>query len=450
MRWRIWLLSLGITLGCVLIFALASTQVYYRSSVDDSKRYLRVYMNAYNDSFAPDREGAQAFSAQLNGARVTFMDSAGNVLADSMAEEDMQSHADRKEVYAAITTGEGFAVRSSHTLGKSMVYYCKRFESGLVRIAVFTNSDWRIFAETLPTLVPFATVLVALSVVSALVSSYIVLDPVKKLAQAAARGTDAKVETKYSELRPVAALFNDRNRNIRRQMEEIRAEKELAEKARISKDEFISNVTHEMNTPLTSIHGYAELLQSGAMNEAQRETAYKTILAQSERLTNLIACIIHYSEIDSDGLPSYEVNFSALAKETLCALQPEARKKNVRIIERIDENVTVCSRHERVSELFGNLVRNAIKYNREGGTVTVTLTEKLLAVEDTGVGIAPENLDKVFSRFFTVDKSHGGKNGGFGLGLAVVKKICRKEGWDLRLESTPNEGSTFTVRFCNA
>ncbi len=170
-------------------------------------------------------------------------------------------------------------------------------------------------------------------------------------------------------------------------------------------------------------------------------------MAQSDRLTNLIACIINYSEIDSDDLPSYEVDFSALARETLSALKPEADKRNITVTELIDDNVTVLSRHERLSEIFGNLVRNAIKYNKDGGSITVTLNREGLTVEDTGIGIAEENLDKVFSRFFTVDKSHNGKNGGFGLGLAVAKKICQKSGWKIGVESTLGKGSKFTVQF---
>jgi two-component system phosphate regulon sensor histidine kinase PhoR len=109
--------------------------------------------------------------------------------------------------------------------------------------------------------------------------------------------------------------------------------------------------------------------------------------------------------------------------------------------------VILLSRHERLSELFGNLVRNAIKYNKEGGSVTVTLNREKLEVEDTGIGISEENLGKVFSRFFTVDKSHNGKNGGFGLGLAIVRKLCTRAGWKLSVESRLGEGTTFKIRF---
>ena len=434
-------------LASVLIFGFMSTQVYYNSSIDDSKEYLRVYMNAYNDGFSFDEEGAKAFSEQLNGARVTFMDAEGNVRGDSMADDGgMENHSDRSEIKDAILNGEGFAVRGSSTLGKNMVYYCKKVDgNSLVRIAIFTDSDWSIFASTLPAFAIFASVMLALCVVLAVVTTQFIISPVKKLAKEAVNNDN--VSSHYTELQPVAEILNERNRNIKRQMDELQAEKELVEKARISKDEFISNVTHEMNTPLTSIHGYAELLQSGGMNEEQKKTAYKTILSQSERLTNLIACIINYSEIDSDDLPPYEVDFSTLARETLCALKPEADKRNITIIENIDDNVVIMSRHERLSEIFGNLVRNAIKYNKDGGSITVALDYRGLTVEDTGIGIAEENMGKVFSRFFTVDKSHNGKNGGFGLGLAVAKKICQKSGWKISVESTLGEGSRFTVEF---
>ncbi|MDE5897977.1 MAG: HAMP domain-containing histidine kinase, partial [Treponemataceae bacterium] len=196
------------------------------------------------------------------------------------------------------------------------------------------------------------------------------------------------------------------------------------------------------------IPGYAELLDAGGMSDGQRAVAYKTIMAQSGRLTNLIACIINYSEIDNDELPSYEVDFSTLARETLHALKPESDKRNITVTERIDDNVIVMSRHERLSEIFGNLVRNAIKYSKDGGSISVSLSRQKLVVEDTGIGIAEENMGKVFSRFFTVDKSHSGKNGGFGLGLAVAKKICRKSGWNISVKSTLGQGSAFTVEFC--
>lgn len=439
-------MSLGITLVCVLISGFASTQVYYNSTIDDSKRFLRVYMNEFDESYSLDRQGAEAFSQKLNGARVTFMDGRGTVIADSLADDTGSSHSDRSEIKDAILNGEGFAVRGSSTLGKNMIYYCKDFDGRfLVRTAEFTDSDWSIFASTLPTLATFSVIMLALSLAAAFIATHFIISPVKQLARDALSDTDVK--SKYSELAPIADMLNARNRDIRAQMDEITREKELAEQAKESKDEFISNITHEMNTPLTSIRGYAELLNAGGMNEKQKKNAYATIMAQSDRLTNLIACIINYSEIDSENLPSYEVDFSTLARHTLEALRPEAEKHGVTLNVEIADGVKISSRHELLTELLGNLTRNAIRYNKQGGSVTVSLDGKSLAVADTGIGIAEENLDKIFDRFFTVDKSHDGKNGGFGLGLAVVKKICRKSGWKLSVESKKGEGSKFTIEF---
>ncbi len=445
MKWRIWLMSFGITLLSVLLFGIISTQIYYDSSIADSKEFLRVYMNEYNDEFSLTEDGAKAFSDKLNGARVTFMDAQGNVLADSSTNEPLENHKEREEIKNAIFDGEGFSVRSSSTLGKNMVYYCRNYDDFLVRIAIFTDSYWSIFVSTLPGFLQFTLVMVLLCIAFAFVSTHITLSPVKQLAKEAAAG--GEVKSKYSELEPIAAILNERNRVVARQMDEIKTEKELVERAQSSKDEFISNVTHEMNTPLTSIRGYAELLRSGGMTDEQKQLAYSTILTQSERLTSLIACIINFSELDSDDLPAYEVDFSALAREMISALKPEADKRGITIIENIDDNVMVMSRHERLTEIFGNLVRNAIKYNKDGGSITVTLNYRGLIVQDTGIGIAEENMSKVFSRFFTVDKSHGGKNGGFGLGLAVVKKICQNSGWKIGVKSTLGEGSTFTLEF---
>jgi len=403
-------------------------------------------MNEFDESYSLDRQGAEAFSQKLNGARVTFMDGRGTVIADSLADDTGSSHSDRSEIKDAILNGEGFAVRGSSTLGKNMIYYCKDFDGRfLVRIAEFTDSDWSIFASTLPTLATFSVIMLALSLAAAFIATHFIISPVKQLARDALSDTDVK--SKYSELAPIADMLNARNRDIRAQMGEITREKELAEQAKESKDEFISNITHEMNTPLTSIRGYAELLNAGGMNEKQKKNAYATIMAQSDRLTNLIACIINYSEIDSENLPSYEVDFSTLARHTLEALRPEAEKHGVTLNVEIADGVKISSRHELLTELLGNLTRNAIRYNKQGGSVTVSLDGKSLAVADTGIGIAEENLDKIFDRFFTVDKSHDGKNGGFGLGLAVVKKICRKSGWKLSVESKKGEGSKFTIEF---
>ena len=452
MRKRILLVSLLVTTLAIIIYSLVSTQLYYNLAVDDKRQALEVYVNMfYLGDYSLDDDGAEAFSADLNGARVTFMDDGGNVIGESAADNIETDHSDREEVREAMESedGIGYAVRSSDTLSRDMMYYCRAMQvdgqTYLVRVAEELQSSWAMYAQLLPSLATYLLIDIVGCLVFTFIATYFMLHPVEDLTREAAGG--GTVKTRYPELSTLADILNERNRNIEWKMSEVEEEKKLVERAQNSKNEFIANITHEMNTPLTSIKGYAELLSSGMLNEEQTQLAYKTITSQTERLTNLIACIINYNEIDDDTLPPYDVDLTKLAREMVAVVKPEADKRNITIIEKIDDNVIVQSRHELMTQLLGNLIRHAIRYNKEGGTVTVELNYKKLVVSDTGIGIAPENMDKVFSRFFTVDKSHSGKNGGFGLGLAVCRKICHRSGWRISVESELDKGSTFMVDF---
>lgn len=449
MKKRILIVTLAVTIIGLLLFSFAAVQISYDDSIENAKNYLEVYASLFDESYSADDDGAAAFSLDLGGARVTIMDGNGAVLGESEQVEIETDHSARPEVASAISTGSGVAVRKSDTLGKKMVYYCvKTTVSGttyLVRVAAATSSEWAMFVDVLPTIAVFIAIDIIMCTIAAYVGTYLILRPVENMAKEATLGKD--VSTNYREIQSLAAILNERNRSLAFQMDELKNEKELVIKTKKSKDELISNITHEMNTPLTSIKGYAELLESGSLTPEQTATAYKTIYSQSERLTNLIASIINYNEIDSDDLPPYDVDFSSIVKETIAVVLPEAEKAEVQIVDKVADGITVSGRHERLSELAGNLIRNAVRYNKRGGTVIVNLTNEYFSVEDTGIGIAEENMDKIFSRFFTVDKSHSGKNGGFGLGLAVCKRICNKAGWTISVKSKLGEGSIFKVDF---
>ena len=217
-----------------------------------------------------------------------------------------------------------------------------------------------------------------------------------------------------------------------------------------SKNDFIANVTHEMNTPLTSIHGFAELIAADGVPPERIGHAARTIIRQSDRLSALIRRIINFSAIDSDALPDYEVDLSALLGEVLPSFEPRLAEKKIAFLQEVEEGVKVMSRRERLIEIVNNLVSNGIRYNKEGGSLSVRLTggaHPVLCVRDTGVGIAEEDKTRIFDRFYTVDKSHGGEGGGFGLGLAIVKKLCLRAGWKLSVESTLGEGTEFRIEF---
>ena len=169
-------------------------------------------------------------------------------------------------------------------------------------------------------------------------------------------------------------------------------------------------------------------------------------MEQSARLSGMITQILHFSAIDDDMLESYDVDVSELVRELLSTYQPLLKDKNLTLTSDIEDGCIVATRRERVTEILDNLVSNAAKYNVRNGKISVTLRGGKLTVADTGIGIAREELPHVFSRFYTVDKSHG-ENVGFGLGLSIVRKICDRSGWKLGVDSTPGEGTEFSVNF---
>ena len=218
-----------------------------------------------------------------------------------------------------------------------------------------------------------------------------------------------------------------------------------------SKNDFIANVTHEMNTPLTSIRGFAELIGAGAIPPEKLAGVADTIIRQSDRLSRLIRSIINFSAIDSDDLPDYEVDLTEVVRELAGNFEPSLRQKGISFTLEAEEGVKVLSRRERLVEILNNLISNGIRYNKEGGSLAVRLAggaSPVLSVSDTGIGISKENQSRIFDRFYTVDKSHNGGGGGVGLGLATVKKLCRRAGWKLSVESEEGVGTTFTIEFC--
>lgn len=447
MKKRIMWIGFAITAIALIVFSVISAEIYYDNDIIYSQRYLRAYMAAFDDSRTEDtldEAYAKELSEALGGARVTFLTAEGEYIADS-EDGDEASRAMRPEVRDAIASGEGFDTRVSQTLGDTFIYYCRRFDGYLVRIAERTQSMWSIYLDALPAVAIFLAADAVVCLLLSYLSTGFILKPLEQLAKDAAR--EKRVKPTVPELEPFAQLINRMNEDAEQRVQEIAEEREQVVRAQQSKDEFIANVTHEMNTPLTSIRGFSELLASGGLDAERARRAAQTILTQSERLQSLVASIINYSEIDSEDLPVYEVDASRIARETLAALTPEFREKKVVLLSEIKDGVVLLSRQERVTEIFGNIIRNAIRYNREGGSVSVLLTQEEFTVSDTGIGISEENLERIFDRFFTVDKSHNGKNGGFGLGLSVVKKLCKKQGWKLTVESKEGAGSTFRIAF---
>lgn len=444
MKKRILWLNFCITAAALILFSVVSAYVYYRNAVRHSEEFLRAYMGAFDETEALDETYADALSARLGGARVTFLTHEGVILADTGGDAAGGERVGRPEVVDAIRRGEGFAVRASETVGVNFAYFCKRFDCGLVRISIQTDSLGSIYVDALPAIAVFLVADAVICLIAVYFSTGYMLRPVERLARDAA--TKKHLET-GPELKDLAAIMNRMNDDAEAKMREIEEERQEVVRLQKSKDEFVANITHEMNTPLTSIRGFAELLAAGGLSPEKTKLAAETILTQSERLSGLVESIIGYNAIEDDALPVYEVNATRILKELLTSLAPAIDEKQLEVTADIAEDIVIMSRHERLFQLFGNILRNAIRYNRQGGSISLTLSEKEFICADTGIGIAEKDLGRIFDRFYTADKSHGGKNGGFGLGLSVVKKLCEKSGWAMSVESKEGAGTSFTVCF---
>lgn len=215
--------------------------------------------------------------------------------------------------------------------------------------------------------------------------------------------------------------------------------------------EFTANVSHELKTPLTCIMGYAELLKERMASGRDGVEFAAKLYNEASRLLSLIEDIIKLSHIDEgQELNKERVNLMELALEAERALAEKAEKAEVTIEVNGSEAFVLGSR-PLLYELAYNLLDNAIKYNKKGGKVTVLVTDDgrgpVFSVQDTGIGIAPEFQDRVFERFYLVDKSRSRETGGTGLGLAIVKNAAAQHGAEVTLESAPGIGSVFSVHF---
>ena len=225
--------------------------------------------------------------------------------------------------------------------------------------------------------------------------------------------------------------------------EQVNAEK--------NRQEFTANVSHELKTPLQSIIGSAELMENGIVKAEDAPRFVGRIRKEASRLVTLIDDIIRLSQLD-DGtdMPHEAVSLKVLSEEVCETLADAAKLKGVSL-EIIGEDGVVNGVRRLLYEVVYNLCDNAIKYNQPGGRVKVTVAQKsgevLLSVQDTGIGISPEHQEKVFERFYRVDKSHSRQSGGTGLGLSIVKHAVAYHKAEIQLESTPGKGTTITIQF---
>lgn len=368
------------------------------------------------------------------GIRITLIGQSGDVLFDSMESAISDNHLNRPEVVSALEDGSGYAVRTSEANGLDMHYYALRLDGGMIlRVSMFASGINSFIGDALPLMLALSLVVVVIALIMAKILTDRLVEPIEKLSS----NPDA-TEMPYPELRPFAEQM-EKDRYVQQHMEMLRRE-------------FTANVSHELKTPLTGISGYAEMIETGIAKPEDVQDFAGKIRKEALRLLGLVGDIIRLSELDSAEKEedAEQVDILELAGENVERLNPIADSMGVSVT--VDgEPCYVTGSRKRLDELVFNLIDNAVRYNKADGSVAVSVknTEAniIFAVSDTGIGIPSEARDRVFERFYRVDKSRSKRDGGTGLGLAIVKRVAMLYGAEIRLESEENVGTTVSVRF---
>lgn len=427
----------------ILLTTVLITVVYhnlFRNQVTADIKDCVVLLEKYADTGHLEELGEA-----LNGQkiRVTLIDPEGNVLYDNEVDKSgLENHLGRPEIKEAMENGEGQAVRNSSTLSRNTFYYAVKLQNGnVLRVAKDAGSIYNMFGSVLPTIIWILAALILLSLGMAHFLTGKLIVPIERLAENMEENVNFG---EYEELFPFITMIQKQHQDI-------------VKNAKI-RQEFTANVSHELKTPLTAISGYAELIETGMASEEDVTRFAKGIHSSANRLLTLINDIIRLSELDSGETepPFEDLNLYELADTCVEMLAMNAEKHGVSIA-MSGEECHINGNRQMVEELLYNLCDNAIRYNNEGGSVEVNVStvhdretgedRSVLTVRDTGIGIPKEHQERIFERFYRVDKSRSKSTGGTGLGLAIVKHIVAKHGAEIKLASEVGKGTEISVWF---
>lgn len=432
---------IGIALIAILVTLFGVTSIYYYVFEKQVQKDLHVLADTLVDSgvFEKDRLDQMTFDSE--DVRVTWIDVDGTVLYDSWTDvQSMENHLERPEIQAAFKDGKGDSIRTSDTLQINTYYYALRMDDGtVVRLAISASSAGSIFMSAMPVVLIIIVIIILICVGLADYLTRQLINPIAAIANHIDEneGTSGNSEV-YKELEPFV-------QTIRAQHENILA----SAKMRL---DFTANVTHELKTPLTAISGYAELIENKMASEEQTITFAGEIRKNCERLLTLINDTIRLSELDHTEVAAglEMVDLYALAMECSENLKVSAKRRGIDFQFEGSECM-IRGNRDMLRELIENLCENAIRYNNEGGSVRLFVGERngknIVMVEDDGIGIPKEHQDRVFERFYRVDKSRSKATGGTGLGLAIVKHIVAIHEANITLESEVGKGTKITVVF---
>lgn len=422
-----------ITITAVLILS-----VFYSYSDNQLKEQLRVVESVVENQLAQDDDTAFISNHIDKNVRITLVAKDGTVIADSQESANkLGNHLNRQEIQQAIKNGEATVTRHSDTQGKKIYYFAKQLDNGnILRVSTEAKSIGKFFSDYIIYIFLCIIVVIVAAVFVSMGITKSIVKPITQLGQSLDNIDKFKSD---EELKPlVNALLQQKKKQ------------KMLDK---QKKQFTANVSHELKTPLTSIAGYAELIETGMAKPEDIKPFAGVIRKQALRLVSLSEDIIQLSQLeesDDEDMSFESVNLYEIAQRCVEALNINAINKGV-TLNLIGEECYIRGKAQLVEELVYNLCDNAIRYNKENGNVTVTVTplEKgaSVSVKDTGIGIPKKYQERIFERFFRVDKSRSKATGGTGLGLAIVKHITQLHDAKLEISSEEGKGTEIIVTF---
>jgi len=399
--------------------------------IEDKKRNLEdmVHMVDYALDYNGDiqKECIEVLGLlNQSDIRITIVRPDGDVLADTEVESyaQMKNHLEREEIQAALSGEIGYAERYSSTLQKNMLYVAKKsaYSDCVVRIAFPYSGLEDYFYAIFPVLLTGAVI------------AYLI-------------GMLVSAKVTNTVIRPVNEVFLA-NTKLSEEVKEKIARLEFEKKVR---QEFFSNASHELKTPITAIRGYAELLDNGFVTDEETKQKFvKKILKSTESMTRLIEDILMISRLETKDaeVTISMVNLSVLADEIFEAVDAIASEYQITLHKDVAPVIIEAS-VKQMRELLMNLIVNGIKYNHPEGNVWLKIESVehnvVIRVKDDGMGMGEEHQKRIFERFYRIDKSRSKKMGGTGLGLSIVKHIVEYNNGYMRLKSKLNVGSEFII-----
>lgn len=436
--------------ACMIVFALTfgvmmavMTKFYEqknRTELEDRTNYIASIVNAEGWGFLEQMTHTEQ-------TRITIVAEDGTVLYDSQLNAaELPNHAAREEIREALENGTGESFRYSETLAKRTVNHAVRLESGeILRLSMLQHTVLELLVSMLNPMMAVVLLAVLLAIVLASRFTKALLAPIERMDVEHPDDRDV-----YDEMQPFIHRIAAQNKQIYKQMEELREEHRKQDDMR---REFTANVSHELRTPLTSISGFAEIIRDGFVQEKDIPHFADNIYKEAQRLIILVNDILKLSRLEEGGNvhdDKVKVDMYGLCEEVADRLQMNAQKRGVTLT-CSGESVQVLGVRNMLEEIIYNVCDNAIKYNREGGVVNIVTklveNEVCVSIRDTGIGIPAEDKERIFERFYRVNKSHSKEVGGTGLGLSIVKHGMAYHNARITLESEENTGTEVCLYF---